>query len=165
MSGPPQRQPESPFAPRKDADRKRDGEDVCVTIKPAILDDPLGNAPVSSPDDLQKQIAVFRFCEEALQKRAAGSSRDWLWRIKGKVAAYCRHTLEARQEDDASPWPVLLSESERREIVRWHPLLNDTSPAASRAETCPDWLTALRERVAAFTSRLRESRSSAARDN
>ena len=149
--------PESPFAPRKDADR--DGKADHVTINPALLDDPLGGAPASSPDDLRKQIAVFRFCEETLRERATGSSRNWLWQIKGKVAAYCRRTLEAREGEDASPWPAMLSASERSEIVRWHPLLNDPLPAASHVETCPDWLTALRERVAAFTARLRESRS------
>ena len=37
--------------------------------------------------------------------------------------------------------------------------------AVSHAETGPDWLTTLRTRVAAFTSRLRESHSSPVRDN
>lgn len=135
-----------------------------MTINPAIFDDPLGDPPDASPDDaLRKQIAVFRFCEETLRERATGSSRDWLWRIKGKVATYCRQTLEARDDTDPSPWPVVLSESERREVVCCHPLLNDPFPAASQAKTGPDWLTALRERVAAFAVRLRESRSSATR--
>lgn len=131
-----------------------------VTISPHLLDDPLGDAPAPPADDLQKQIAVLRFCEETLQERAAGGSRDWLWRIKGKVATYCRKTLEARDETDSSPWPVALAESERRQIVRCHPLLNDPLPAASHDESAPDWLTALRQRVAAITGRLRESQSS-----
>jgi hypothetical protein len=109
-----------------------------------------------------KQIAVFRYCEQVLQDRAANASRGWLWQVKGKVATYCRKTLENRIDEDrpAAPCDEGLSELERRQIVRCHPLLCDDSPGGAPQHVSPDWLVGLRLRVARFMASLRESGTS-----
>jgi hypothetical protein len=138
-----------------------------VTINPAINESsPPGSGGRSSADAL-KQIAVFRFCEEVLHDRSAGGSRAWLWQVKGKVAAYCRKTLEHRLGgDDAAvdppdyPFEEELSDFERRQLLQSHPLLSDELPGAAEQRRCPDWLTALRSRVARYVASLRESQGS-----
>jgi hypothetical protein len=105
---------------------------------------------------------VFRYCEEVLQQRAGCGSRDWLWQVKRKVATFCRKSLEGRAADEDAPYPAGLSEVERRELLRCHPLLCDSSPRAGGPPDSPDWLVALRTRVARYVAHLRTSRGETA---
>ncbi len=137
-----------------------------MTITPAINDGAAGGRGNASPADVLKQIAVFRYCEQVLQDRPAGGSRDWLWQVKGKVASFCRKTLEGRIDaDQVDEVPPLLpdeddlSDFERRDILRNHPLLSDV-PGATERHVPPDWLDSLRLRVSRYMAALRESRGS-----
>jgi hypothetical protein len=128
-----------------------------VTITPAINDSSAPDSPGVSPADLLKQIAVFRYCEEVLQDRSAAGSRAWLWQVKRKVATYCRKTLEGRADMDPSPYAVDLSDIERQQLLRSHPLLSDAPPGDADRHVCPEWLIGLRTRVARFIAHLRQS--------
>ena len=136
-----------------------------MTITPAINDSSARGGGNAFPADVLKQIAVFRFCEQVLRDRPTGGSRDWLWQVKGKVASYCRKTLESRiDEGERDEVPPLLpyeddlSDLERRDILHNHPLLSDLLPGATEQRIPPDWLDSLRSRVARYMASLRESR-------
>ena len=130
-----------------------------MTIAPVLHDPAADDARGVSAADLLQQIAVFRYCEDVLEERSGSGSRAWLWQVKRKVATYCRATLEGRAADEACPLPAELTEAERRELLRAHPLLCDPSPAGGVEGTCPDWLARLRSRVARYMAHLRESQS------
>jgi hypothetical protein len=126
-------------------------------LTPAITDSGAREPCGVTPTDLLKQIAVFRFCEDVLQDRSETGSRVWLWQIKRKVATYCRRTLEDRAGNDRSSDPVDLSDVERRQLLRHHPLLCDAPPGDAAQPASPDWLVDLRTRVARFIAHRRQS--------
>jgi hypothetical protein len=112
--------------------------------------------PAPAPE-LLKQIAVFRFCEEELRDRAAHSTQPWIWEMKGKVAAFCRGSLE-RHLPDGEPSPdCTLTGLEERTLLRSHPLLSAPLPCTSPPAPTPDWLLNVRRRVADFLFSVRQS--------
>jgi hypothetical protein len=113
--------------------------------------------PAVAPE-LLKQIAVFRFCEDELSRRAAHSVQPWVWEMKGKVAAFCRGSLERRLPEDEPPPDCVLTDHEERDLLHAHPLLSAPVPAASTPAPTPEWLLQVRRRVADYLSSVRQSR-------
>src|SRR5688500_7991853 len=105
--------------------------------------------------ELLKQIAVFRFCEDELRHRAARSTQPWVWEMKGKVAAFCRGSLERHLPEEEQLPDCALTDSEEQELRRSHPLLSAPQPLTSPPAAVPDWLLNLRRRVAGFLSSVR----------
>lgn len=121
----------------------------------ARIDIPYPERP-EPPADLLRQIAVFRYCEAELHERAARSAQPWLWQVKGKVALFCRSSLE-RHLPEAEQEPLYqLTAGEEEEVRRSHPLLAPAQPATQFDET-PIWLDELRRRVSAWLAARRRS--------
>lgn len=110
--------------------------------------------------ELLKQIAVFRFCEDELRRRAAHSVHPWVWEMKGKVAAFCRGSLERHLPDDEPVAECILSDREAHDLLHAHPLLSAPVPAAPPPAAAPDWLRNVRSRVADFLAGVRTARES-----
>jgi hypothetical protein len=113
--------------------------------------------PAPAPE-LLKQIAVFRFCEDELRHRAARSTQPWVWQMKGKVAAFCRGSLERHLPEEELLPDCALTDLEERELLRSHPLLSAPHPFTPPPAAVPDWLLNLRSRVAGFLLSARQSR-------
>jgi hypothetical protein len=109
------------------------------------------------PAELLKQLAVFRFCEDELRRRAQHGDQRWLWRSKGKAARFCRCTLQRHLPDDGNIAESTLSAAEERALLRSHPLLLLSDAAASQTPS-PAWLDALRQRARHWLSEMRRAR-------
>jgi hypothetical protein len=118
---------------------------------------PNAQRPAPAPE-LLKQIAVFRFCEDELHLRAAHSAQPWVWEMKGKVAAFCRGSLERHLPEDEPTADCTLTDREERELLQTHPLLSAPVPASTTTTPAPDWLLTMRRRVADFLGSVRKSR-------
>lgn len=117
--------------------------------------------PAVAPE-LLKQIAVFRFCEDELRRRAANSVQPWVWDMKGKVAAFCRGSLERHLPDDEPPADCILSDQEARDLLQAHPLLSAPALVPSTSATAPVWLRNVRLRIREFLSSARQGRETSA---
>lgn len=111
------------------------------------------------PAELLKQLAVFRFCEEELRRRAQHGTHAWMWRAKGKAARFCRRSLQRHLPDNYDAADAPLSPTEEDRLLRSHPLLLLSDAAASRSPS-PDWLDALRKRACHWLSEMRRARDS-----
>ena len=81
----------------------------------ARIDIPYPERP-APPPDLLRQIAVFRYCEAELQERAARSEQPWLWQVKGKVALFCRNSLERHLPEGEDETRYQLTAGEAEEV-------------------------------------------------
>lgn len=114
--------------------------------------------PPAPAPELLKQIAVFRFCEDELRRRSAHSVQPWVWEMKGKVAAFCRGSLERHlPEDEATP-KCALTDREEHDLLHSHPLLSAPVPVGAPPVAAPDWLLNVRRRVADYLSSVQQSR-------
>ncbi len=104
-------------------------------------------------DDVRFQAAVLRYCECVLRERSVAGERAWLWRIKGKIARYCRRSLE-RSSPQACERQRTLSQGEVKEVLRTHPLLNEESGTPSLPKRQSDWMEQLRRSVRDIAERL-----------
>ena len=117
-----------------------------------------GQAPRTDGDDrltdeVQFQSAVLRYCETVLRERARTGERAWLWRIKGKIATYCRRSLE-RDRIETTETPRSLTPPEAENVLRTHPLLNEDVKSLSIPERQATWMKELRARVRGLAKRL-----------
>jgi len=120
---------------------------------------PTGPRSLNAVDDVIQRVIVLRFCERTLRERFAGSSA-WLWRMKHKVAVYCLRGLERRLADEGFVVPdeLELTELERDQVLRTHPLLIDSRPRVEPFPVAEEWMSELRRRVAQFVDHLNASR-------
>ena len=89
---------------------------------------------------------TLRYCIEILSEREREDpGRAWLWRLKKKVALYQIGLPETPQECDPRP----LTDADRSEIRRNHPLLQNTKIRARKKPDKGDtaWFKRMRERV------------------
>ena len=108
-------------------------------------------------DNQPDQTAVLRFCEAVLRERSDAGDRAWIWKIKRKIAVYCRRNLE-RSAPAGKMSSRPLSETEAEEVLAAHPLLNDEAHASPGLRPQSQWLERLQRRVRDYTGRLQQSR-------